>query len=386
MKKAITILLIFIMIFTSLPQNRVLALNTEQMEALNEGTHEASGGFWDNANMVVASICGGIAVVIPLALQSLLTLAVQNEDYAYIQLFTIEDLLFGRFQLFDANFMNVPQVTVLNREDYISSTVNVIIKQNVAEWFYALRNFSIVALFAILIYIGIMMAISTIASEKAKYKNMLMHWVASFAILMLLPYIMSIIMNVSEVCVNFIRTMAEGFFDVSANNPTIQQTKGLNFEKTLLYGKADEYGASYDGILTKLFSSFGWSSFSYVLVYCVLVYYQIKFFFMYIKRLLTLGFLTAISPLITITYSIDKASDNKAQAYSKWLTEYLINVFIQPLHALLFIIFMYSTFGIMERAPLLAVIFLSALTRGEKIVRKLFKLDSSTARGLGKGK
>ena len=86
MKKAITILLIFIMIFTSLPQNRVLALNTEQVEALNEGTHEASGGFWDNANMVVASICGGIAVVIPLALQSLLTLAVQNEDYAYINM------------------------------------------------------------------------------------------------------------------------------------------------------------------------------------------------------------------------------------------------------------------------------------------------------------
>ncbi|MBR6033570.1 MAG: hypothetical protein IKP28_02355 [Clostridia bacterium] len=108
---------------------------------------------------------------------------------------------------------------------------------------------------------------------------------------------------------------------------------------------------------------------------------------MYLKRMLMVGFLIVISPLITITYSIDKAGDNQAQAYQTWMKEFLVNVFIQPLHALIFIVFMYSIYGIMERAPLLAILFISALSRGEGIVRKIFKMGPSAAiGGLGKGK
>ena len=126
---------------------------------------------------------------------------------------------------------------------------------------------------------------------------------------------------------------------------------------------------------------------SLVIVYCVLAFYQVKFFFMYLKRMLSVGFLIVISPLITITYSIDKAGDNQAQAYQRWMKEFLVSIFIQPLHALLFVVFMYSLYGIMERAPLLAIIFISALSRGERIVRTIFRMGpSATVGGLGKGK
>ena len=216
---------------------------------------------------------------------------------------------------------------------------------------------------------------------------MLIHWVASFAILMLLPYIMAIAMNVSEVCVGIIRTVAETLLNEQVNNPQIQQEKGLNFELTLLYGKANTDGTGFDGIFSKIALSNSWQCFYMVCVYCVLVYYQVKFFFLYLKRMFTVAFLIVISPLITITYSIDKAGDNQAQAYNTWIKEFLVNVFIQPLHALLFVIFMYSVYGIMEKAPLLAIVFLAALSRGEKIVRSLFKIErTSTLSGLRKGK
>ena len=131
----------------------------------------------------------------------------------------------------------------------------------------------------------------------------------------------------------------------------------------------------------KILKGDSWESFALVIVYCMLVYYQFKFFFMYLKRMLTVGFLVVISPLITITYSIDKAGDNQAQAFGKWMKEFLVNIFIQPLHALLFLIFMYSIYGIMERAPLLAIVFLASLSRGEQLVRAIFKIDGTRTFG-----
>ena len=49
---------------------------------------------------------------------------------------------------------------------------------------------------------------------------------------------------------------------------------------------------------------------------------------MYIKRMITVAFLILISPIITITYSIDKAGNGKAEAFSTWLREFLHNVLI----------------------------------------------------------
>jgi hypothetical protein len=48
---------------------------------------------------------------------------------------------------------------------------------------------------------------------------------------------------------------------------------------------------------------------------------------------------------------------------------------------------MYSIYGIMERAPLLAIIFLASLSRGENLVRSIFKIERTTSMGrLGRRK
>ena len=56
---------------------------------------------------------------------------------------------------------------------------------------------------------------------------------------------------------------------------------------------------------------------------------------MYIKRMLTVGFLIVIAPLITITYSIDKMGDGKSQALNAWLKEFIYNVLIQTFHCII---------------------------------------------------
>ena len=397
-KKAIISILIFILLFNIMPQRQVMAMTITDLNELENGiTHrdDVSGERSTASVGTIATSDGNISLIgsiltfvflpLPLLVQSLLTLAIMPQNATKIQLFTIEDMLFGRFELFDVDFMNVKNYSAVREPAYVASETNTLIKKNVASWFGAMRNFAIVALFAVLIAIGIFMATSSIASDRAKYKNMLIHWFVSFAILMVLPYIMSFAMNVSEAAVGVVRTVAESAVTETVNNPEVEQTKGLNFEKTLVFGKVDSDGKGFDGILTKILKAHGWEAFSLMVVYCVLAFYQVKFFFLYMKRMITVGFLIVISPLITITYSLDKAQDNQAQAFKTWIKEFLVNIFVQPLHALLFLIFMYSIYGIMERAPILAIIFLAALSRGEKLFRTIFKVERTTSlRHLGK--
>ena len=92
------------------------------------------------------------------------------------------------------------------------------------------------------------------------------------------------------------------------------------------------------------------------------------------KRLLSTALLLLISPLISATYCIDKVKDDKAQAYKNWLKEFLVNVFIQPLHAIIYIVFIASAAEIAAAAPLLAILFFGALSRGEKIIKNIFNM------------
>ena len=101
---------------------------------------------------------------------------------------------------------------------------------------------------------------------------------------------------------------------------------------------------------------------------------EFKFFMMYIRRTLAVAFLVIISPLISITYSIDKAGDGQAQAFQNWFKEYLINILIQPFQAMLYLVFVYSANEIAIKAPIVGIIFLFSLTRAEKIVKEIFNM------------
>lgn len=90
--------------------------------------------------------------------------------------------------------------------------------------------------------------------------------------------------------------------------------------------------------------------------------------------MITVGFLILVSPLITVTYSIDKVGDGKAQAFSVWMNELVINVLIQPIHGLIYLIFMYTAGEIAKLSMWIALAFLLGLTKFEKIILQLFNL------------
>lgn len=77
----------------------------------------------------------------------------------------------------------------------------------------------------------------------------------------------------------------------------------------------------------------------------------------------------------------------KAQAFSNWFQELEVNIFIQPLHALLYGMFFMSASEVIVRAPILAVVFFMGLSRGEKVVKEIFNARGmKSIHSMGKGK
>ena len=134
-----------------------------------------------------------------------------------------------------------------------------------------------------------------------------------------------------------------------------------------------------------IFSEAGYNLAMLSIAYWALLYTEIKFLWLYSKRLLMVGFLILISPLITITYPIDKAGDGRAQAFSTWMKEFLLNVLIQPLHALLYLIFILSANAIASESIIVAVALLFAMGQAERMVKVIFNMKGSASlRGIDK--
>ena len=129
----------------------------------------------------------------------------------------------------------------------------------------------------------------------------------------------------------------------------------------------------------------GWSS---TIIYIAIVFSIFLFLIMYIKRMITIAFLVLISPIITITYSIDKVGDGQAQAFSAWMKEFFHNVLIQPFHCLIYLVFVSTAMklAIQENslaAGTLAVFCMIFMLQAENIVKGIFGITSkSTGSGL----
>lgn len=261
----------------------------------------------------------------------------------------IGDVVFNRCGITSANFF--PEVWIGESVKYGNLANNIV--QNISKYYYVMRNLSIAILLGILLYIGIRMAISTVASEEAKYKKMLKDWAISLVLVFVLQYIMIITFFINNSLVEVLETM-------------------------------DPFKNSEWNIITKLITPslipiVGWKE---TIVYGSFVIATLAFVLMYVKRTIVLGFLIVISPLITITYSIDKIGDGKSQALNTWLKEFVFTVIVQPFHCIMYIVFYGSIMSSLDGDGLGNVIFAVAsaffMLKAEDIIRKIFGIQANS--------
>lgn len=265
------------------------------------------------------------------------------------------------------------------------------IKDTVGKWYYTLRNLAVVSLMIILIYVGIRILISSVASEKAKYKQMLIDWFVAMCLVFVMQYIMIFANNFTEKIVDLLANVsAQNLHTVIVNDPKTELVNGVKEAgldsyvssngslnvTTNLMGKARMLAQEQSG--TPLYIG-------YAICFLVLVFYTVFFCFIYAKRLLYIVFLTIIAPLVAISYPLDKMGDGKSQAFDLWLKEYIFNLLIQPFHLLLYTVLISSAFDLAGNNIIYCLIAIGFMTPAEKFLRKMFGFDKTTTAGFLSG-
>ncbi len=380
LKKILVLTLLVIVLFESIVSTNVsLAISSEEApispEFINSMNNLAGGIvsilFWRYRATLVL-VCFVIDALLNIVAGAQGTLPIQG--YKEGAMITPFDIFFNRYVMLDINVFD------LDTPDDNSTIL--VFRQSTAMWYYTMRTLATAILLVVLIYIGIRMLLSSVAEDRAKYKKMLFDWICSLILLFLLQYMAIFIIYLNNAIVNALREF-------------VVNRAGSN-------GLQDIGTAMYDMGIKGLFGV-GMQSITAMFAFAGLVLMTAAFFIAYLNRMFKVAFLIMISPLITITYSIDKIGDGKAQALGNWLKQYISTVIIQPFHCIIYISFVQTAFNLVVQtdtsatgSPLtdifhddfnkivncfLALICLLFVFQAEGVVRNIFgiKEDKDTS-------
>ena len=276
------------------------------------------------------------------------------------------EIFFNKVQLFDINFF-----------DFNLDTNSAVykIRSSVAMWFTILRLVAVSILLVILIYVGIRMALTTIADDKARYKQMLIDWITSLVLVFVLQFIIIFAVNVNNALVKAIGAAGAGAVSSgSAATGTDALSKAIEkIAKTALGVSTTALGAT--------------------VVYCMIVWQTFGFVLAYINRTIKLAFLIIISPLISITYSIDKMGDGKSQALNAWLKEFVYTILMQPFHCIIYMTMVDLAFNLLINPvssdglaeSILAILCIKFIKTAEELIRSIFSFQDDGKGSLAAG-
>lgn len=296
--------------------------------------------------------------------------------------------------------------TSTSHADNVEKNLNVL-RSTIAKWYVAIRNFSLVGLLSVLVYIGIRVVISSTASDKAKYKQMISAWVGAICLIFLLHYIMAFTFTLTENLTDLFNSNmgnpgiklpsvvgddAKFTFNDKTNNEKFSEVLSkLQGEHLLIKGNVFNANNEITGVANlmqyaRLYANLnGASGLGYTITYLFLVGFTVIYFAKYIGRFIRIAFLTLIAPLITLTYPIDKLNDGQAQAFNMWLKEFTFNVLIQPFHLLIYMIFISSALEFANSNIIYTIVVLGFMTQAEKLLRKMFGFEKASTMGAFSG-
>ena len=319
-----------------------------------------------------------------------------DEFYLPIYKISPQEIFSDQIPILHINFLNPKDYAAEN--DGSSGALPVynsakVLGPQVSKWYVAIRNFVLVGLMVVLLYIGIRIVISSTAGEKAKYKEHIKDWLVAVVLVVFMHYIMAFALTLTEYLTNVLNSQNEYI-----RYPIPQES--ISDVADALGTDADKYKAAdgnyyyytnlmgYARLQQQMLSrdnngnvQFSWNYIGYTIIYLVLVIYTVMFLVIYLKRVIYMAFLTMIAPLVALTYPIDKLSDGKAQAFDMWLKEYVYNLLLQPFHLLLYTLLVGSVMDLAMNNMLYAIVALGFLMPAEQLLRKFFGFEKAPSTG-----
>ncbi len=274
----------------------------------------------------------------------------------------------------------------VEEEDHtLDQNIVLLLRKAISLWYFILRYISIAVMLVILLILGIKIAITTVASEKAVYKKMLVDWFVGFIIIFTIHYIMIGIVLLNQIGIDLIKNTANKVYSQDQRIYVSEDPSEYGSKKYQTKTTEDLEVSLYESVRTRAYDAKLTNGCIGLVLYACLVYFAYKFTFIYLKRILNIAILTIISPLVAVSFAFNKIMTGKASIFSKWLKEYFTVVIIQFFHALVYVTFVMGTLKISLSSVtgiLFVLILLKYMTEAEKIIRAIFGMDSNAIRDL----
>lgn len=259
---------------------------------------------------------------------------------------TVDKIIFNQVPLLDVNVFTDTAAGYTLKED--SSLL--IIRDSVATWYYIIRNVTIAVMLVILIYVGIRMALSTIASEKAQYQRMLVSWLVGFIIIFVIHYFLLLVLNINSTILGWITGAQDN----------------LGYEDSI-----------YETVRTKAYEIKFSSGMVGTILYIVLIILMLKFLYIYLKRFLAVCILIVMAPMMGASYALSKVRTGKAKAFTRWMKDYTLLVLIQSVHALIYTCFVTVVLQLTNESIagiVLALIVMNFMLKASDIFTGIFSM------------
>lgn len=305
------------------------------------------------AALIISPVAGAVAIVADELIDN-------NWLVPTVQ-YSVDKIFAGKVPAFDINFINPNDYGGDKEKQELSIAYQ--ISQVISEWYVTLRNLAIVILLCVLVYTGIRIVISSSADDKAKYKQRIMDWLVAMCLIFFMHYIMAFILSIID--------MLNTTIGDAATSIPVKISNGIKYNTDLM--GLIRLQVQYKDFTPKLV---------YTIFYIALLVYTCKFTWIYLKRTVTMAFLTIIAPLVAMTYPIDKMNDGKAQAFNAWLKEYIFTALLQPFHLIIYTVLVGSAMGIAVKNPLYAIMVIAFIGPAEKLLRKFFGFDKASTPGM----
>ena len=234
-------------------------------------------------------------------------------------------------------------------------SINDVLKETVAGWYVVLRGLGIGAMILLLLFLTAKAALSKRSADSALVKRMLLDWLVGLFLIIFIHYFMVF-------CINMNQDMVLGSEKMG------QKLSGM---------KEGQEISLYESVVTKAYEIKFKPGTIGMILYIMLVYYAYKFAIVYLKRYVNVLVLILLAPIVCVMYAFKKVISGKSITLKKWVKEFIYNVFLQSLHALMYgtvvgLTLKYSNDGESFIGAILCMIVFAVIFKVDKLVRKIF--------------
>lgn len=376
--KKIKILVIFIMIIFVMSTSVYAEITTGGSPSEISIIQNAINKIADYAVNASFAAFGTLAAILAAALFLLLEIVFISGGLTYdIALFPLPDaVVFNRIAILDPNFTSPANYSITKA---IQSILN--------STFLSFQSVAISIFVIAAMVMGIKLALTTIATEKAKYKQAISKWIMGIIVLFLLRYIVAGTFYLNEEIVKSLAaTSSTVEFDILDfdNMPyfgapvghLIATTQNFIAEHT----DFDDLGKvkGYTGLVLKsILEGLGGNFLSAILAFVILGQ-SIALIISYFKRWFYSILLALVSPLVVAVDTVNKSLGLQSKLLSTWVKEFTITVFIQSIHAAFMVVLLkiiqatYTTASLgYTISGILTIILTAALVKFEKVFKSL---------------